>query len=91
MPKEDPELLLVAQKLADMVNEKDILTHSDVVHFLDKHFPKYIYENQKGNMVVDKTLLQKFKQLTPDIVWYKFSLYWKKREPGDEPGRSQPH
>jgi hypothetical protein len=46
-------------------------------------------ENADGNLVLERSLLNAFKKLTPDnVVWVKPEKYWRFRVQEDEPGRN---
>ena len=47
------------------------------------------YYDDNGSACVGKKLLSEFKKVSPDVVWSRSGKYWRAREDGDEPGRSQ--
>jgi hypothetical protein len=51
---------------------------------------EFTYLNDNGNPAIDKRILRAFKQISGDgIVWDRWDFCWRKREPGDAPGRKQ--
>lgn len=45
-------------------------------------------ENAEGNLVLGRSVLESFRQLTADsVVWVKSERYWRPRVPEDVPGR----
>ena len=70
--------------------EKDgCLYQDDVVDYLVKSgADSLLRENADGNLVLQRKLLNAFRELTPDnVVWVKPDRYWRFRVPEDEPGR----
>jgi hypothetical protein len=70
--------------------EKDgCLYQDDVVDYLVKSgADSLLRENTDGNLVLQRKLLNAFRELTPDnVVWVKPDRYWRFRVPEDEPGR----
>ena len=70
--------------------EKDgCLYQDDVVDYLVKSGADSLRrENTDGNLVLQRKLLNAFRELTPDnVVWVKPDRYWRFRVPEDEPGR----
>lgn len=66
------------------------LYQDDVVDYLVKskkeHFLK---ENAEGNLVLNSTLLKKFREVTKDnVVWVRSEFYWRYRVLEDEEGRN---
>jgi hypothetical protein len=71
--------------------EKDgCLYQDDVVDYLVKSGANSLLrENADGNLVLERSLLNAFKKLTPDnVVWVKPEKYWRFRVQEDEPGRN---
>jgi hypothetical protein len=70
--------------------EKDgCLYQDDVVDYLVKSgADSLLRENADGNLVLERNLLNAFKELTPEnVVWVKPDRYWRFRVPEDEQGR----
>jgi hypothetical protein len=60
---------------------------SQIADLFGEHFT---YENEAGNLAIDKKVLAAFRKLTGDsVVWSSAERHWRKREVGDEPGRKQ--
>ncbi|WP_369920368.1 hypothetical protein AB8E32_19365 [Marinomonas polaris] len=65
------------------------LYQDDVVDYLVRgKADSLLKENNDGNLVLERKLLNEFKKLTPnDVVWVKPDRYWRFRVEEDEPGR----
>ena len=51
----------------------------------------FVYYNNNGNLALSKPVLQEFNKRTArNVVWMRSDKLWRRREPGDEPGRQQP-
>lgn len=71
--------------------EKDgCLYQDDVVDYLVKSkIEELLRENNDGNQVLERKLLEEFKKLNKaDVVWVAPDRYWRFRVAEDEPGRS---
>lgn len=54
----------------------------------DKFGVGFVYENANGNLGISPEVLKKFRKLTEKtVVWDRGRREWRKREPGDGPGR----
>ena len=62
-----------------------------VVYEIQKEFgDQFVYENENGNLAIDKIVLKNFRELTKDtVVWVRDERYWRLREKGDEPAKRQ--
>jgi len=65
------------------------LYQDDVVdHLVTAKAEGLLRENADGNLVVGTSVLNAFKNLTPDnVVWVRPDFYWRFRVPEDEEGR----
>lgn len=65
------------------------LYQDDVVDYLvTAKAEGLLRENADGNLVVGTSVLNAFKNLTPDnVVWVRPDFYWRFRVPEDEEGR----
>ena len=72
--------------------EKDgCIYQDDAVDFLIRaECEELLRENNDGNQVLSKRVLDAFRKLTEvDVVWIKPDRYWRYRVDEDEPGRDQ--
>jgi len=66
------------------------LYQDQAFHDIEQMFgPEFAYVNDRGSLSIDAAVLRAFNKLTPDIVWSRTYRYWRRREPGDDPGRMQ--
>lgn len=65
------------------------LYQDDVVDYLVRtHNEDLLKENTDGNLVLDRVLLKRFKDLTSDnVVWVQSDFYWRYRVLEDDTGR----
>lgn len=71
--------------------EKDGCLYQDEVvdHILRAKAEVLLRENTEGSLVLEATVLNAFKKLTPDsVVWVGPDKYWRWRVAEDEPGRN---
>jgi hypothetical protein len=81
-----------ADLMAELLNKQGELRQDDAAMQLQLRFgDEPIYYNEAGNLAIKPEVLKAFRKLTPDVVWFRSSLYWRKRQPGDQPGRVQPY
>ena len=84
-----------AQDVAEFMLNKVITEHelyqADVVDDIEQNFgQQFVYENDNGNMSIDKKVLATFKKISEEtVVWEKSSKSWRLREQDDDPGRQQ--
>ena len=71
------------------LDKDSCLYQDDVVDYLVKQGKdSLLRENNDGNLVLERKLLNEFRKLTQlDVVWVKPDRYWRFRVPEDEPGR----
>ena len=51
----------------------------------------FTYVTDSGNLAIEQTVLHQFRRLTEDVVvWSRSERYWRRRVPGDAPGRVCP-
>lgn len=76
--------LVVAQYMTDKLESNGELYQEDIVYEIEKKFGgDCVYDNERGNLAIDKKVLKEFKKLTPDAVWDRRERMWQKRESGD--------
>ncbi|MGP2461430.1 DUF6953 family protein [Pantoea ananatis] len=80
----------VANWMVDVLAAEGCLYQDDVVDFLVKANQECLLtENNDGNQVLSKAVLDAFKKLTPNnVVWIRSGFYWRYRVAEDEPGRN---
>jgi hypothetical protein len=50
----------------------------------------FVYENSNGNLAISKDVLKEFSRINAGgVVWERRVKLWRKRNPHDDPGRSQ--
>jgi hypothetical protein len=77
--------------MQSQVNSKGELYQVDAMDYIRLHFgSQFVTINASGNEGIAKSVLAAFNKLTAaDVVWARNSRYWRRRQPGDEPGRQQ--
>ena len=73
--------------MLEQLETETYIYQKTVVFEIEETFGRqFTYDNPKGNLDV----LCAFGKLTKDsVVWEKGNCCWRKRVPGDEPGRQQ--
>jgi hypothetical protein len=88
----------VAQWMVVQLEESDCLLQVEAVAGIEKVFgPEFVYVNDIGEKSIDRRVLYQFRKFTgDDVVWvnqqgegYWSGAHWRKRGPGDSPGRTQ--
>lgn len=88
----------VAQWMLAQLEECDSLLQVDAVAGIEEMFgPEFVHLSNIGETSIDRRVLNHFRKLTgEDVVWvtqhggdYWPGAYWRKRGPGDTPGRTQ--
>jgi hypothetical protein len=81
----------VARWMLEEIERKGDLFQMDAAEGIAAKFgAAFTYENQRGNPAIGPRVLKAFNKLTADtVVWEYWGRYWRKRQPGDKPGRSQ--
>lgn len=84
-PKEAAEFMLAE------LSRVNWLDQSDIVWKIHQKDPSLTYQNENGNLALDKRVLTLFKKLTNDdsVVWSRSSRQWRYRQAYDKPGRMQ--
>ena len=80
----------VADWMVTRLKKDGCIYQDDVVDFLVKSKDEaLLIENNDGNQVLSKPVLNEFLKLTQDdVVWVRSDFYWRYRVPEDEPGRN---
>jgi hypothetical protein len=81
----------VAEWMRDEVDRRGYLDQDVAADHIAKNFGKqFTYDNENGNLAIQRTVLNAFKKLTEKTaVWEKGERSWRKRTPRDSPGRMQ--
>ena len=49
-----------------------------------------VYDNEAGNLAINRAVLKEFRRLTETtVVWERSERAWRRRAPYDEPGKRQ--
>jgi hypothetical protein len=52
--------------------------------------PEFVYNNESGNLAIDKAVLREFRKLTEQtLIWERGSKAWRRRKEHDKPNRQQ--
>lgn len=75
--------------MVDKLEMDGCLYQDDIVDFLVRNDNEdLLRENSDGNLVLDRALLKRFKDLTSDnVVWVQSDFYWRYRVLEDDTGR----
>lgn len=79
----------IASWMLTQVEGQGCIYQDDVVDYLVKaDAEELLRENNDGNLVVGRAVLEAFKAITETtVVWVKPDRYWRWRVAEDEPGR----
>lgn len=83
--------LQVAEWMVEELNRVKFLYQEDAVWKIFRMFGKeYTYENDNGNLAIDKKVLKEFRKLTEDyVVWERGEKMWRARAAYDPKGKRQ--
>jgi hypothetical protein len=81
----------VAKWMVAELDRTQLLDQELTVYEISKKFgDEFTYINPNGNLAISKDVLKHFNKITAaDVVWSRSERHWRKRQPGDEPGRMQ--
>ena len=81
----------VAQWMLDELTRVKYLDQEVVVYAIkDKFGSEFTYDNENGNLAIDKGVLREFSKLTVNtVVWERGARLWRFRENYDPPGERQ--
>ena len=81
----------VAEWMLSKLDKQPLLYQEVVVYEIERRFgAEFTYINNNGNIAITRGVLDAFRRLTgDDVVWVLSDRYWRRRQPGDEPGRQQ--
>lgn len=71
----------IAQYMYDKLkNNGDILYQEEIAYDIHSKFGKdFVYENENGNLAIDKKVLKEFKTLRgADYIWDRYEKCWMK-------------
>jgi hypothetical protein len=79
----------VARWMQSEMERKGDLYQADAARDIESEFGKeFVYENERGNLAIDRRVLRAFRRLTEDtVVWMRWGRCWVKRGEHDPPGR----
>lgn len=82
---------IIAEWMLEELKREECLYQETVVYDIASKFgDEFTYENENGNLAIDKRVLQEFRKLTEyNVVWDRGLRLWRFREDNDEPGRRQ--
>ena len=76
--------------LAELEKEGELYQETIVEQIVNQFGNEFTYENEDGNLAIDKRVLKEFRQLTEDsVIWERSERMWRKRTRYDVPGRQQ--
>ena len=76
--------------LAKVRAGEDVYQEELVVTIRDTFGDNFTYENENGNLAIDKKILVVFREVSGDeVVWERSAKLWRLRNPKDAPGRQQ--
>lgn len=81
----------VAQWMLAELRESGFLRQQDAVYDIERNFGKeFVYENDRGNMAIERDVLDEFKTLTGNsVVWERGERIWRFREEYDDKDKRQ--
>ena len=70
----------------------DLVYQDDIASDIERVFgEEFVSSNPNGHWSIRHDILQEFRRMSEDsVVWLEHDAAWRKREPGDKPGRRQP-
>jgi hypothetical protein len=79
----------VARWMQSEIERTGDLHQIDAVYEIESRFgTEFVYENERGNLAIDRKVLRAFRKLTEDtVVWMRMERCWVKRGEHDPPGR----
>ena len=79
----------VARWMQNELERKGDLYQADAARDIESEFGKeFVYENERGNLAIDRRVLRAFRRLTEDtVVWMRWRRCWVRRSEHDPPGR----
>jgi hypothetical protein len=84
-----PTALDVAQwMLAEFEGQGDYLAQADAIASIEDRFgDQFVRESDDGTRGIARAVLAEFRTLTPDVVWDRSELAWRRRVDSDQDGR----
>lgn len=81
----------VAKWMLGEIEREDFLYQETAVYDISEKFgEEFTYENDNGNLAIDKAVLTAFRKISEKVVvWERGERMWRKRESCDEPSRQQ--
>jgi hypothetical protein len=88
----------IAEWMVSQLEDEDELPQQKTVAKIKKLFgAKFVHKDPQGYLAIDRKVLYQFRKLTEStVVWVarpdnRLEGYWRKRDPNDSPGRTQPY
>ena len=71
----------VAQWMLNQMNKKRELYQNEVVYLIEEKFgSQFVYENQNGNLAINREVLKEFRKLTEEtVLWSRSDFCWRIR------------
>jgi hypothetical protein len=81
----------VAEWMLEELKRQGYLDQDTAVDQIAKTFGKqFTYDNENGNLAIERNVLSTFRKLTKDfVVWDREDRSWRMRKASDKPGRQQ--
>jgi len=78
----------VARWMLDQLDKQNCLYQEDAVCEIEKRFGhKFVYDNENGNLSIDRSVLKEFRALTgDDVIWERGEKMWRRRCRTDQTG-----
>lgn len=81
----------VAQWMLEQLNSANWLYQETIVYQIRENFGKeFTYDNENGNLAIDRRVLREFRKLTDEnVVWDRGERCWRFRQSYDTPDKRQ--
>jgi hypothetical protein len=80
----------IAQWMAQRLEERGRLYQRDAAREISVLFgEEWVFMSWHGHLSIDTRVKRHFKRLSPFAVWDAETYSWRRRRPGDAPGRNQ--
>lgn len=82
---------VVAEWMLEKIEQEEYLYQENAAQeILERFGSEFTYENENGNLAIDKRVLRVFRKLSETaVVWDRWDRMWRKRTTGDSPARQQ--
>jgi hypothetical protein len=80
----------VAQWMLEQLAQSELYQYDAVAEIAQRFGEEFVYQNDNGNLGIDRKVLSAFRRLSENtVVWVRSDRYWRLRDENDEPGRQQ--